>query len=384
MSSAVNSMMIRRYATIVLLSLYVSQASAFVECRVATKGVEECNPYTHKMIRAKEVVYDADRKKLIVDKTLPVPKRKKSITIISVADMVEKYTPKPLRYFGSQECPYDIPKKLKEDELISSIIDHTVHTPIEAPSVSPIVASKEKNSYGYYTVERGDSFIKIAKKFNLPVKALLTTNGLKKRDILKVGQKLKLPLSQKQVDTLSEGTYKVKAGDTLSKIAKKFNLDTKTIANYNHLTSHHLIREGQVLKLPLPYIVKAQEAKKAKERAKIAKANKAKMLQLSGRHRLRVTATAYTSHRGQTDKTPFLAAWNNRIRPGMKIIAVSRDLLTRYGLRNGSRVKIGGLRGYYTVRDKMNKRFRKRIDIYMGLNRRKALQWGRRSVTISW
>ena len=68
----------------------------------------------------------------------------------------------------------------------------------------------------------------------------------------------------------------------------------------------------------------------------------------------------------------------------MKIIAVSRDLLTRYGLRNGTRVKIGGLRGFYTVRDKMNKRFKKRIDIYMGTNRRRALRWGRRSVTISW
>jgi 3D (Asp-Asp-Asp) domain-containing protein len=66
----------------------------------------------------------------------------------------------------------------------------------------------------------------------------------------------------------------------------------------------------------------------------------------------------------------------------MKIIAVSRDMLTRYGLRNGSKVKIGGLPGYYTVRDKMNKRYRKRIDIYMGVNRRKALRWGRRSVVI--
>jgi 3D (Asp-Asp-Asp) domain-containing protein len=66
----------------------------------------------------------------------------------------------------------------------------------------------------------------------------------------------------------------------------------------------------------------------------------------------------------------------------MKIIAVSRDMLTRYGLRNGSKVKIGGLSGYYTVRDKMNKRYRKRIDIYMGVNRRKALRWGRRSVML--
>ena len=95
-----------------------------------------------------------------------------------------------------------------------------------------------------------------------------------------------------------------------------------------------------------------------------------------------MTATAYSSHRSQTDKTPFLAAWNNRLRPGMKIIAVSRDMLTRYGMKNGTKVRIAGLPGVFRVRDKMNKRYRKRIDIYMGINRRKALRWGRRSVTL--
>jgi len=129
-----------------------------------------------------------------------------------------------------------------------------------------------------------------------------------------------------------------------------------------------------------------RKKKKKKIRRKTSIRNKKLYLKQRGRgkHKLRVTATAYSSHRAQTDSTPFLAAWNNRLRPGMKIIAVSRDLLSRYGLRNGTRVKISGLRGYYTVRDKMNKRFRRRIDIYMGLNRRRALRWGRRSVFIYW
>jgi 3D (Asp-Asp-Asp) domain-containing protein len=68
----------------------------------------------------------------------------------------------------------------------------------------------------------------------------------------------------------------------------------------------------------------------------------------------------------------------------MKVIAVSRDLLSMYGLRNGTKVRIEGLPGIYHVRDKMNKRYRKRIDIYMGLDRHKALRWGRRSVKIYW
>ena len=99
---------------------------------------------------------------------------------------------------------------------------------------------------------------------------------------------------------------------------------------------------------------------------------------------LRVTATAYTSHVNQTDSTPNIAAWGDRLHPGMKAIAVSRDLLKVYGLKHKQKVRIKGLAGEYVVLDKMNKRWRKKIDIYMGMNKRKAFKWGRRKVEILW
>ena len=99
---------------------------------------------------------------------------------------------------------------------------------------------------------------------------------------------------------------------------------------------------------------------------------------------LTVTATAYTSHAGQTDSTPNIAAWGDRLRPGMKSIAVSRDLLVRYKLKRGTSVKIRGLPGRYLVLDKMNKRWKKKIDIYMGMNKRKAFRWGKKKVVIEW
>jgi len=62
---------------------------------------------------------------------------------------------------------------------------------------------------------------------------------------------------------------------------------------------------------------------------------------------------------------------------------VSRDLLDR-GLTNGTYVTIDGLHGKYKVLDKMNKRWKKKIDIYMGINLKKAKRWGKRKVTIHW
>lgn len=99
---------------------------------------------------------------------------------------------------------------------------------------------------------------------------------------------------------------------------------------------------------------------------------------------LRVTATAYNSLPAQTDKTPDIAAWGDRLRPGMKAIAVSRDLLRKYGLKRNDRVKISGMDGEFVVLDKMHKRWTKKIDIYMGKDRHKALKFGRKDVTIKW
>jgi len=101
------------------------------------------------------------------------------------------------------------------------------------------------------------------------------------------------------------------------------------------------------------------------------------------RQSLEVTATAFTSSRSETDSTPNITAWGDRLKPGMKCIAVSRDLI-KLGLKHNTKVKIEGLDGEYIVLDKMNKRWKKKIDIYMGKDRKKALEWGKKKVTIQW
>ena len=99
---------------------------------------------------------------------------------------------------------------------------------------------------------------------------------------------------------------------------------------------------------------------------------------------IEVTATAYNSLPGQTHRDhPEIAAWGDKLEPGMKAIAVSQDLLSM-GLTYNTKVKIEGLKGKYTVVDKMNKRWTKRIDIYMGKDKELAKEWGRQKVNITW
>ncbi len=97
-----------------------------------------------------------------------------------------------------------------------------------------------------------------------------------------------------------------------------------------------------------------------------------------------VTVTAYNSLPAQTHKDhPNIGAWGDVLKPGMKCIAVSRDLIP-LGLKHNVKVKIEGLPGRYRVLDKMNRRWRKRIDLYMGVDREAALRWGRQKRKISW
>ncbi len=98
---------------------------------------------------------------------------------------------------------------------------------------------------------------------------------------------------------------------------------------------------------------------------------------------MRVIATAYCSSPKETDETPFLAAWGNRLNPNVQSIAVSRDLFD-CGLTNGKKVHIDGLEGEFVILDVMHKKWKNKIDIYMGLDRKKALKFGRKKLTIRW
>ena len=98
---------------------------------------------------------------------------------------------------------------------------------------------------------------------------------------------------------------------------------------------------------------------------------------------LRVKASAFNSLRGQTDATPSIGAWGDPLAPGMKVIAVSDDLI-ELGLARGQVVRIRGLDGEFVVADRMSKRWERKIDIYMGKDVRAARRWGVREVEIVW
>ena len=113
-----------------------------------------------------------------------------------------------------------------------------------------------------YTVVRGDSFFKIAKAHGISMHALTSANpAVDARKPIKAGQVLQIPtaaaVSPAPGGTETTGTetaastYAVKAGDTLTKIAKAHGTTPKEIRAANNLKTDRL-HVGQQLKLPAP------------------------------------------------------------------------------------------------------------------------------------
>lgn len=109
-----------------------------------------------------------------------------------------------------------------------------------------------KLEYGYHKIRNGESLSTIARKYHTTVSKLKELNGLKNSNI-RAGKSIKVPGSGMSYSSASgTGTaksHKVKSGDTLGSIASRYGVSVSRLKSANGLNSN-LIRVGQVLKIP--------------------------------------------------------------------------------------------------------------------------------------
>ncbi len=115
-------------------------------------------------------------------------------------------------------------------------------------------ATKQKPDVSY-KVRRGDSLSKIARRFKVRTRELVAINGLRSQHKIRAGQTLKLPSAVKQqltgAHTLKQDAvfYTVRKGDRLSVIAKKANVSEADIMALNKIKNKNHLYVGQKLRL---------------------------------------------------------------------------------------------------------------------------------------
>ena len=124
-----------------------------------------------------------------------------------------------------------------------------------APKVTNITKSNLS-----HTVEKGETYYSISKKYDLTITELLDLNGLAISDNLKVGQNLKVSgntsnsntkpaTTAKPSSTGAYTTHTVAKGETLFSISKRYNTTVEEVKTLNKLPNNN-VQLGQKLKVP--------------------------------------------------------------------------------------------------------------------------------------
>ncbi len=140
--------------------------------------------------------------------------------------------------YGFIDNPRDA---LKLENNLTDYVEGVVKALAEYTN-TPYTAPNQAGNY--YTVQKGDTLYKIASRFNTTVAELKRLNNLTS-DTLQVGQKLIIGESESTPTNI----YTVQKGDTLYGIASSYGISVQELKNLNNLTSNNL-SIGQQLIVP--------------------------------------------------------------------------------------------------------------------------------------
>ncbi|MDP1931956.1 MAG: LysM peptidoglycan-binding domain-containing protein, partial [Gammaproteobacteria bacterium] len=131
--------------------------------------------------------------------------------------------------------------------------------PLQMPNAPQYVSgaaysSDEITAPTRYEVRSGDSLWRIANRYNLTTTALARWNNIDESAVLRPGQILNLAADStvaQHIDHEVDQTviYRVRSGDSLARIARQFRVGVSELATWNNISETDLIHPGQQLVL---------------------------------------------------------------------------------------------------------------------------------------
>jgi murein DD-endopeptidase MepM/ murein hydrolase activator NlpD len=162
--------------------------------------------------------------------------------IAMVAAAVIGMTGLPFAMPAALPLPRQRPALPSPAEVDPTLYGLVLPEPVPAPEarVNPVLLSSLK--VASYRTQAGDSVSRIAARFNLNIDTLLSWNAIRDARAIPVGTQLSIP-------NANGLKYTVRRGDTLEGIARSTGIDLNGILDWNRLSSS-VISVGQELFLP--------------------------------------------------------------------------------------------------------------------------------------
>ncbi len=114
-------------------------------------------------------------------------------------------------------------------------------------------AAVDPSEQATHTIKAGETLTEIARMYDIALGDLQRANNISNAGLIKPGQVLTLPgLNVAQAVEALSTTHTVEAGESLSQIAKDYGVSIGDIMRVNNITNANLVRPGQVLIIPPP------------------------------------------------------------------------------------------------------------------------------------
>lgn len=103
-----------------------------------------------------------------------------------------------------------------------------------------------------YRVRKGDTLTKIARLYHTNVAELVKVNHIENKNLIYINQILKIPIDDEQKSSDIYLYYTIQSHDTLFSIAEKYNTTVTELVKSNLINTPNLIYPGQILKILRP------------------------------------------------------------------------------------------------------------------------------------
>ena len=118
-------------------------------------------------------------------------------------------------------------------------------------AASVAAVQKARKSESTYRIRRGDSLFSISKKFGVSISALKKRNGMGRRSVIQAGKKIVIPIVGAASSSSSKkGVHVVRRGDTLIRIAQKYKVKLSQLTSLNNIRRSTALSIGRKLRIP--------------------------------------------------------------------------------------------------------------------------------------